>query len=674
MLEALVRSGVTAAPVRLRLAALLVEARQVKKARALLATIVPAGPEEEKWRRYIEARLLLAQEQAAPALVVFEGLLREPEHLPEGLLVGATFGAADARLELNGSDVADKVLENFLWRHHGSPYLDLAFRRLDQVYAQQEEPQEAELHKMAQKPQARRAALALFYVAKMQVRGHRPEKAAGSLGALLRANPMHALAPQAHMMAAELHAARGAFSNAVFSLEAAMRRADDPEVRAEIELRTGLLYLRQGEFLLATNLFQSAAGHSARIWPAATFNLALAWLNQKNYERFQEQYRLFSQREPESPLRSELVLEQGLVQARAGDERAEATLRVFLRDFPCHAREGEAHLALAELAFLAPHGGGVSPESASAAAEYLQVANAAPRTAEVAEQADYLAVFVADTEQPRDEEKVVARAQAFLRDHAGSALLAEVRMKLGQVYFRREDYANAESQMATLAREKPDGAHAEAALFLAGQSAMKLISADAIDRALGYFDDVARRNGPLKLYARQEQAIIQNRLGHETEAIDLYDIILAAQPAPDAELRQAALCAKGDNLLALGRTEPSKLSAAIAVFDGLAASGGATASWRNQALYKKAQALERLNRGADALAAYYDVLEKSAAADREYFWCYKAGFDAARLLEAQEQWKPAIGIYEKMARLDGPRTAETQARAKALRLEHFIWE
>ena len=144
-------------------------------------------------------------------------------------------------------------------------------------------------------------------------------------------------------------------------------------------------------------------------------------------------------------------------------------------------------------------------------------------------------------------------------------------MKLGQVYFRRGDYANAESQFAALA-DAPAGPYTEAALFLAGESAMKLINPGSVDRAFNFFDRVVKLEGSLKLYARQEQAIMQSRLEHEDQAIELYGIILSTAGV-DAELWQASLCGKGDCLLALGRRAlPAKerLDEAIAVFDQLA--------------------------------------------------------------------------------------------------------
>ena len=124
----------------------------------------------------------------------------------------------------------------------------------------------------------------------------------------------------------------------------------------------------------------------------------------------------------------------------------------------------------------------------------------------------------------------------------------------------------------------------------------------------------------------------------------------------------------------LGRKDPKQLEAAIAVYDFLAGLPDVTPTWRNQALYKKGKALEQLARQPEALTAYYDVLEKSGTGGGEFFWYYKAGFDAAHLFEQQENWKSAIGIYQKMAKLDGPRAAEARARLSQLRLEKFIWD
>ncbi len=55
-------------------------------------------------------------------------------------------------------------------------------------------------------------------------------------------------------------------------------------------------------------------------------------------------------------------------------------------------------------------------------------------------------------------------------------------------------------------------------------------------------------------------------------------------------------------------------------------------------------------------------------------WLFKAGFDAARLLEQSQSWKSAINIYTRLAALPGPQAEEAKRRAERLRMERFIWE
>ena len=675
VLEALVRDGSAPVVARLRLASRYVEAGRLRDARALLKRLPPLTLADEQWKRYIEARLLLADGHAAPALAAFEEIGRSPQHLSEDLLVGATLGIVEAGVVLHGYEAVDKVLEAFISRYPHSSQLELIFERLDHVYSQQENPHESELHKWAQKQPPRCAALAAFYVARLQMREGKREKAMQSFTRFMETYPAHPFVSEALVRQANLHAAAGAFVEAERALLAAGRRVTSESLRAEIELRTGLMNYEQGDFLNAGTWFDLAANRSPALRPTALFNAALAALRQGNTGRYLERYRDLSTAWPESPWRGELALEHALQQARRGDEQAADSIEIFLQHFPTSPRKSEAQLARAELS--------LARGETSSAARYQRVVNEVPPSPELSDQAQYLGIFLADTPDAGDDAAAIERALAFIRERPQSPLIPDVRMKLGQLYFRANDFPNAETQLTTTARESPGSPHAEAALFLAGQAARKTINPTAVQRALDLFDEVVRREGPLKLHARQQQAIIQSGLDQDEAAIKLYDIILSAQPAPEPELRYAALVGKGDNLVKLGRNDPTKLEKALGIYDELAAIPEAPAVWRNQALYKKAKALEQLQRTADALAAYYDVLDgeqNSAAGDgppggRDYFWYYKAGFDAARLFEAQAQWPSAIGIYEKVARLEGPRSAEAKARMKQLRLEHFIpWE
>ncbi len=163
LLATALRSGADSPALRLRLAAMQAENREAGAAEATLAQVTPHTPEEEKWKSYVEGRLLLLRDQAAPALTTFESIVATREHLPESLFAAAVYGATDARIALYGSEEADSVLETFIWRHPDSPFLPRVFRRLDQIYAQEENPPETEFLRWIQKPQAPRAAFARFY-------------------------------------------------------------------------------------------------------------------------------------------------------------------------------------------------------------------------------------------------------------------------------------------------------------------------------------------------------------------------------------------------------------------------------------------------------------------------------------------------------------------------------
>jgi tetratricopeptide (TPR) repeat protein len=245
-------------------------------------------------------------------------------------------------------------------------------------------------------------------------------------------------------------------------------------------------------------------------------------------------------------------------------------------------------------------------------------------------------------------------------------------MKLGQVYFQIEDFLNAQEQFETLAREQPDGPLTETALFLAGQCGARLINTTALNHALELFSKVVEKKGPLESYARLQQAVLKSKMGSENDSVNIYDSILGGS-AP-AEVRNAAIVGKGDTLMELGKKDVKQMQAAISSYDQLLALADTGPTWRNQAAYKKGRALAQLDRKDDALAVFYDVLDKTAAGPRETFWFAKAGFDAASLLEAARQWKNAIGVYEKMAKVPGPHAEQAKQRIKTLRLEHFLWD
>jgi TolA-binding protein len=363
---------------------------------------------------------------------------------------------------------------------------------------------------------------------------------------------------------------------------------------------------------------------------------------------------------------TELRLAEGLVQAGKGDKAAADSLQKFIHDHPDSPRISEAWVALAELAYHAV------PPRLEEARKDLQRASDSKPTAAALEQADYLSIWIEDA-VPKNEAKVIDRASRFLNEHAASPFAADIRMKLAETYYRRQDFASAETQFETLAGQGPSGAVAEEALFFAGESAMSTMGPHSLERAIELFDQVVQMKGDLRWPARNEQAVIERKLGKLKDALLLYGEVLKGEARPNE--KREALCGRGDIYFEMGSEDPGNFDRAIESYDQLAAESTQPGHWRNQALFKKGVCLEKKADPAGALVAFYAVMEEQARPDRspEFFWFYKAGFNAARLLEDAAKWESAANVYEKLVAAGGARSEEAQARLNRLRLEHFLW-
>src|SRR5436309_8940276 len=154
---------------------------------------------------------------------------------------------------------------------------------------------------------------------------------------------------------------------------------------------------------------------------------------------------------------------------------------------------------LAELAFHA------SSPRLDEARKYLTRAAGSP-TAAAAERGDYLNIWIEES-AGGNEAKVIELAKRFLEQHGTSPFAPEVRMKLAELYYQRQDFANAQTQFELIAQQTPDNSLGEKALFFAAESAMSSMGEHSLDRAIVLFDQVVRQNGPLRWAARNEQAV-----------------------------------------------------------------------------------------------------------------------------------------------------------------------
>jgi TolA-binding protein/thioredoxin-like negative regulator of GroEL len=650
---------------QLRAAELYIETGDAADARRLLQEIQPTTVAERRERRVLRGRLELIQRRPERAIGIFRGLLKRPEGAAHSTLIAAVFGIAEAQVQLKTPEIADDVIEQFIDRHPADPDLPVLFARLDELYRAEHKPSRNELERWVRSPEQPRRTFARWYLARFEIRAGRRERARQLFTDLRHTGvKSQAIAP-ALLEFAQFEAEDKHFDEAIAILENARSFHPSQSLLAQIDFLSAQAQYLARRFGRASADFEQIARSSSPWAKVALFNASTGWLQLGDHTRFLADYGDLEKLGGDEEARADLRLEEGLVQAAKGDEKAAKSLQQFIHDFPKNPRVSEALVSLAELAFHA------SPPRLDEARKYLTRAAESP-TAAAAERGDYLNIWIEESASG-NEANVIELAKRFLEQHGTSPFAPEVRMKLAELYYRRQDFANAQTQFELIAQQTPDNSLDEKALFFAAESAMSSMGEHSLDRAIVLFDQVVRLNGSLRWAARNEQAVIERKLGKAKDALALYDEVLKSDAGPSE--KREALCGKGDIFFEMGATDPNNYQRAIEIYDQLTSDKDEPVHWRNQALFKKGLCLEKKSDRANALATFYKILEEDARPDRrrELFWYYKAGFNAARLLEEDSKWESAAAIYEKLAAAGGTRSEEAKARLTNLRLEHFLW-
>jgi TolA-binding protein len=653
---------------QLRFTELLLEKRDTAGARRLLDKAKPTALRDKKEKRFLQGRLEAILDHPQRAIELFQTILRTPEGTSRAVLIATLCANAEANLQLGTPEAGDDALEDFIEHHGADPELPTVFAKLDQLYRVERQPSLQELGRWTNDSVQPRKSLAQWYLARNELRAGRRDAALRMFARLRNERAPLPVLAEGLVEFAQLELDDGRFDEALAILNDARALQPAPPLLQRIVFLTGRAHYRAQHFQAAAETFEQAA-HGAQ--PPASdslFNASLSWLQLNDKVRFLADVKELTQSGNDDS-RGDLLLEQGLVQAGQGDKKAAETLESFLREFPRHKRAAEAWVALAEIAFHAV------PPRFDDARKNLDLARKNQPNAAANERADYLAIWIEDAAPNADPAKVIASAADFLRKYPASPLISDVRMKLAETYYRQQDFSNAQTQFQILAQENPRGPFTERALFFAAKSATQSMGGQTLDRALVLLDEVVKKNGELKWAARIEQAVIERRLGKAGDAATLYEEVLAGNAKP--EEKREALCGKADILYEAGQNDRENYKRAIEIYDQLAAQKDAPAHWRNQALFKKGICLEKLGDRENALATFYKIIEEENRPDRprrEYFWYYKAGFNAARLLEDASQWQPAAVVYQKLAAAGGTRSDEAKSRLGRLRLEHFLWE
>ena len=654
---------------QLRSIELLLEKRDNAGARRILDKARPVSLSDKKEKRYLQGRLEAQLNHHERAIELYQTILRRPEGTSRPVLMATLCAMAESHLQLQTPETGDDALEDFIEHHPTDPELSVIFEKLDELYRAERQASSQELSRWMNDPAQPRRAFAQWYFARAELRAGRREAARAAFGKLRDERARFAALAPALFQFAESEMEERRFDEALAILNDAMALSPTPGWSDRITLLIARAQFQARHFDKAGQTFEQVANHSPALRRDSLFNASLAWLQENDKNRFLADTKELANSAPNDETRADLLFEEGLTQAAQGNSKAASTIEDFIRQFPRHKRVAEAWVALAELAFHA------APPRFDEARKNLERARASGPNAAATERADYLTIWLEDAAPDSDPAKIIAAAENFLRKYPGSPFVADVRMKLAETYYRRQDFANAQTHFQILAQENPRGAFTERALFFAAKSATQSMAAQSLDRALVLLDEVVKKNGELKWAARNEQASIERKLGKNQDAATLYDEVLQGNAKP--EEKREALCGKGDILYESGEADRQNYRRAIAIYDQLAAQKEAPVHWRNQALFKKGICLEKLGDRENALAAFYKIVEEENRPDRpqrEFFWYYKAGFNAARLLEDDSKWQPAAVVYQKLASAGGARSDEAKSRLSRLRLEHFLWD
>ncbi|MEK0446764.1 MAG: outer membrane protein assembly factor BamD [Verrucomicrobiota bacterium] len=676
-LEALAREGFSGEELWVALAGLQLDLGHAGQARRWMQELVREKAAPSRAFRLLEGRCWLAENRLGEAEERFGTFLAPGAEVSAADYVTAALGQAEAQARGGRVAAAVKGLLQAVRAEREIPGAAPLFARLSEWCARSGESGLDEFREWTRLASGNRRALALFYLAQADFALGKTERAAEGLARLCSEFPVHPLRAQAFLQQAESAMESRRWERAEGLLAEGLGCCRDEVLRRALQFRQALVWFQQERYREALAGWEGLSGRDAEGEGLLRYYTALTALRLGEVGRTQAELRKLREWEGAGALASELELELAFQWAREGHEEAESALVLFLQGHPAHPRRPEAHIVLAELYFrraAQSKSGPRAKEWEQKSAEALQAVVGHPASAQVTDQAAYLAVFLADTPSARDEAKVIELGERFLRERPQSPLVAEIRMKLGEVYLRRRDFANAETQYASVANGGAEGELLWTALYLAGQSASGLMNVGSVDRALEYWERVAHGAGTLRWEARYQQAAVKSRLGEEEKGIVLFDTILEAQEGVSTELRLSAQCGKGDALLALARRAGGSVEEALKAYRVLAEGPAVPPHWRNQAMYKIAKVREGISL-TEALGDFYRVLDAPGSVEGgEFFWLFKAGFDAGRILEGMGKWRDAVALYDRLERLGGPRSEEAKGRARQLRLEHFLWD
>lgn len=645
--------------------------RQWDAALQTLGTAAKAPARFANFVRYQEARALLGKGELAEAGKAFRALMAGARSVSRGLQHAASLGLVRVLDAEKKPAEALAVLETLIG---GSPMPDAAvleaafldFERLNVPPSREAagpSPEAAGFLKnwrASEDPAMRwRATLAAAAA----------EDAAGNPAAALKiCQELAALEGPAQLKAtalvraAALLARQGSNAEAIPLLQQASTLSPEPELRLLALWLQGKSEFETSRWGPASESFAATVRQATdpATRTAAAFNAALAGMRARSADS--AALALLEGAQP--PVLAHFEVERGLYLASQGAPSATELLQPAADATPPHPRRLDALLALADLAITAD-----PPRHDEAAARLKAAAEAAASPLD-RERTGLVALRLEEAAGRLD--AFAAAAEKWLTDFPASPHRAALRMRLGEMWFRRQDMAKARKQFETIATEQPGSPLVEAANFWTGRAALLSLGTTGPQEARAAWEKVWANGGPLRFEARMQQIQLSRDSGSTADALQLLKELLEAKPAPDDLTRWRALCIQGE--IIARQPEPAERQKALASFETVITSG--TAAWKRQARTRMGSVMLQWGQDTAAMDTWHKALEDlpgAGAADEECHWTYTAGMRLVALLQKQARHEDALRVVLKLSNLPAPRGQQAAKMASSIALENHIY-
>jgi len=271
-------------------------------------------------------------------------------------------------------------------------------------------------------------------------------------------------------------------------------------------------------------------------------------------------------------------------------------------------------------------------------------------------------------------EDAVKEFSAMVAAKPDHELTPTILFTTGEIYYGQQNFAAAEESFNNLVRQYVGHHLVDEAIYYSGKSQMGLGNYEA---AIQTFEKLGPDSRNRTLARIAEIDCYRAAANYEAAlkiADSLTEMLKPNDPLwIDSTLKQASI------LYTMAAKDEKLYDTAIKAADKVLGKGNeASSAQLNEAGFIKGKSLAQLNRPADALQAYLNVVygnvlpEMRWPTQPEYRWFIQCGVEAAQMKEQAGDFKAAISIYRIMSHLPGPNQDEFTKKISDLRTRYFI--